>query len=78
MKKKQSQPPTNKAFVQAGPYLSIAYSFMGGIFLFGYLGYKLDALFNSKAVFLIIGVFMGFGLGVYRMILVLRNMENKK
>lgn len=78
MKKKQHQRSINKAFVQAGPYLSIAYSFMGGIFLFGYLGYKLDALINSKAIFLIIGVFLGFGLGVYRMILVLRNLDNKK
>ncbi len=78
VKKKQIQRSIGKSFQQAAPYLSIAYSFMGGIFLFGYLGYRLDIHLETKAVFLIAGVFMGFGLGVYRMVLVLKDLNKKE
>jgi len=77
VKKKRKQYALGSSFQQAAPYLSIAYSFMGGIFLFGYVGYRLDGYYGTKALFLISGVFLGFGLGIYRMVLVLRDLGKK-
>lgn len=65
----------NSAFVQAGPYLSIAYFFMGSMAVLGFIGYKLDQFFNYKFVFLLSGLFMGLVLGFYHMYKVIRQLE---
>ena len=66
---------TVNAFQKASPYLSIIYSFFGAIILFGYVGHYLDQHFEKQALFLILGVFTGFGLGFYRMIKVIKDLE---
>ena len=66
---------TVNAFQKAGPYLSIIYAFFGAIILFGFVGYKLDVYFGKSPLFLILGVFSGFGLGFYRMIKVVNDLE---
>ncbi len=66
---------TTSAFQKAAPYLNIVYSLFGGIILFGYAGYKLDAYLDKRPLFLIIGVFTGFILGFYRLIKVVKDLD---
>ena len=66
---------TVSAFQKAAPYLNIVYTFFGSIILFGYGGYLLDEWLDRAPVFLISGVFLGFGLGFYRMIKVVKDLE---
>ena len=66
---------TTSAFQKAAPYLNIVYSLFGGIILFGYGGYKLDEYLGKRPLFLIMGVFIGFMLGFYRMIKVVKDLD---
>lgn len=77
MRKEKTQLEIAKAFQKAAPYLSIVYTFFGSIIIFGYLGYWLDGKWNKSPLFLIIGVFLGFALGMYNMIRVITELERK-
>ena len=78
MKKKSVSGQAANAYQKAAPYLNIVYSFFGGIILFGYLGHVLDEKWNQRSLFLIIGVFLGFALGFYRMLKLIGELERKK
>jgi len=64
-----------RAFQKAAPYLNIVYSFFGGIILFGYLGHWADQFWDHRPLLLLAGVFLGFALGLYRMIKVIKDLE---
>ena len=72
-----TQKKINTAFEKAGPYLNIGYFFIGGMILFGYIGYKLDQWIGSKVIFLLLGLFMALALGFYNMFKVLSQINNK-
>lgn len=78
MKNKSSSGQIRNAYQKAAPYLNVVYSFFGGIILFGYLGHVLDEKWNQRSLFLIIGVFLGFTLGFYRMLKVIKDLERNK
>ena len=65
------------AYSKAGPFLNIGYFFIGGIGLFGYIGYKLDKYLEFKVLFLLLGLFLGLSLGFYNLFKVISNLENK-
>lgn len=73
----KSQKENNSVFSKAGPYLNIGYFFIGSISLFGFLGYKADQYFNSKVLFLLLGLFSGLALGFYNMFKLLAQLEKK-
>ncbi len=78
--KKPNQQQTNEinsAFSKAGPYLNIGYFFIGAFILFGYVGFKIDEIYQFKSIFLLIGLFLAFGLGFYNMFKVLADINNK-
>lgn len=50
---------------------------MGGMILFGYIGYRLDQWIGSKVIFLLLGLFMALALGFYNMYKVLSQINNK-
>lgn len=66
----------NSAFSKAGPYLNIGYFFIGGIALFGFIGYQLDHYFHSKVIFLLTGLFLALGLGFYNLYKVISQIDN--
>lgn len=78
MKKKSETKEITNAYQKAAPYLNVVYSFFGGIIFFGYLGYWLDEKLQQRSLFLIAGVFLGFALGLYRMVKVINELERKK
>lgn len=78
MKKESGSGQITGAYQKAAPYLNVVYSFFGGILLFGYAGYLLDEKWHKRSLFLIIGVFLGFALGFYRMLKVISELEQKK
>ncbi len=70
-------PELQKAFQKAAPYLSIVYVMMGGVLFFGYIGNYLDQKWHSSPLGIIIGVFLGFALGLYNMLKVLQQINRK-
>ncbi len=65
-----------RAFQKAAPYLSMVYTLFGAIIFFGYLGHWADKHWNHAPLLLIAGVFLGFALGLYRMVKVTKNMND--
>ncbi len=63
------------AFQKAGPYINIGYVLMGSVFLFAWLGYKVDKAYNTEPLLLVIGLFFGFALGLYNMVKVLKQIN---
>ena len=78
MKKNQTQREAAGAFRKAAPYLNIVYTFFGAIIFFGYLGHWLGEKYVLGPYPLVAGVFLGFGLGLYRMIMVINQIESTK
>jgi F0F1-type ATP synthase assembly protein I len=66
-----------EAFHKAAPFLNIVYVLFGSVGLFAYLGYTIDLHWNTSPVCIILGVFLGFGLGLYNMIKVIQQLERK-
>ena len=57
-------------------HATLGFEFFATIALFAYLGYKLDLLLsdvNAFPLFLIIGVFLGLSLAIYRLCLKFSN-----
>jgi len=75
--KASTQKEINSAFSKAGPYLNIGYFFIGGMVLFGYIGYKMDQWLQTKVIFLLSGIFLALALGFYNMFKVLSKLEDK-
>jgi len=71
------QKKINRAFGTAGPYMSISYFFMAGIGLFGFIGYRVDLSYNTKPIFVLVGMFAGLALGFYNMMKVLSQLKDK-
>ncbi len=76
-KKSAVQKDIHNAYQQAAPYLSIAYALFGGMLFFGLVGYYIDEKSGTTPLFLIMGIFLGMGLGFYRMIKTIQNMERQ-
>lgn len=76
-KKRNFAQDFHKAFQVATPYLSIVYVMIGGVLFFGYIGNYFDKKLDSSPLGVIIGVFLGFGLGLYNMIKVLQQFNRK-
>jgi F0F1-type ATP synthase assembly protein I len=77
-KKKNNQKEINSAYSKAGPFLSITYFFMSAMVIFGFIGYKIDQAFGYDFLFLLIGLFLGFSLGFYKLYIVISNLENDR
>ena len=75
--KKSTQRQVHSAFSKAGPYLNIGYFFIGGMILFGYIGYKMDQWLQTKVIFLLLGLFLALALGFYNMYKVISQMDDK-
>jgi F0F1-type ATP synthase assembly protein I len=69
--------PVNESFRKAGPFLNIVYVLIGAVGLFTCIGYFLDQKWNVSPLFLLIGIFIGLGLGFYNMIKVIQQMERR-
>ena len=76
-KKRNFAQDIHKAFQVAAPFLSIVYVLIGGVLFFGYIGNFLDQKWNTGPLGVVIGVFVGFGLGLYNMIKVLQQLNRK-
>ena len=76
-KKRNITKDFHRAFQVASPYLSIVYVMIGGVLFLGYLGNYIDKKWGSSPLGIIIGVFLGFGLGLYNMIKVLQQINRK-
>ncbi|MBC8371321.1 MAG: AtpZ/AtpI family protein [Planctomycetes bacterium] len=53
-------------------HATLGFEFFASVALFAWLGYKLDLLLglsDSFPLFLLVGVFLGVGLGIYRLYL---------
>ena len=74
-KKKDNQREINSAFSKAGPYLNITYFFISAMVIFGFVGHKIDQSYNFDFLFLLIGLFLGFALGFYKLYIVISNLE---
>ncbi len=61
----------------AGPYLNISYTLMGGMALFGFLGYWLDKELHTRPYLLLLGIFIGLVLGYYNMVKVIQSLDKK-
>ncbi|NOX88838.1 MAG: AtpZ/AtpI family protein [Calditrichaeota bacterium] len=80
MKKNKKEPvhkDLHRAFHLAAPYLSIAYVMIGGVLFFGYIGNFFDKKWDSSPLGIITGVFLGFGLGLYNMVKVLKQFDRE-
>ena len=75
--KKGQDREIQNSFRKAAPYLNIGYTLIGGILLFGYLGHLVDEKTDEDPVFLLLGLFLGLGLGFYNMYKVIKNMEQR-
>jgi F0F1-type ATP synthase assembly protein I len=67
-----------KSFRKAAPYLNSIYTFMASIALFGFLGYLADKKFASKPWLMLIGLFLGLGIGFYQFYKVLIREEKQE
>lgn len=65
------------SFRKAAPYLNIGYTLIGGVLFFGYFGNLLDKKTGNGPIFLLLGLFLGLGLGFYNMYKVIKNMEQR-
>lgn len=78
LNKKSTNKDVNSAYSKAGPFLSIVYFFIASIFLFGFIGYKIDQAFGYDFVFLLTGLFAGFTLGFYKLYIIVKHMDEDK
>ncbi len=76
-KKRFTPEDIHKAFQAAAPFLNIVYVLLGGILFFGYIGHYLDSKIKTSPLLLIFGVFLGFGLGLYNMVKVLKQYDRQ-
>jgi F0F1-type ATP synthase assembly protein I len=67
-----------KSFRKAAPYLNSVYAFMASIGIFGYMGYWADAKFETRPLLLLIGLFIGLGIGFYQFYRVLMKQEERE
>ncbi|MCB0283263.1 MAG: AtpZ/AtpI family protein [Calditrichaeota bacterium] len=74
---KTDQKQVNSAFAQAGPYLNIAYFFIGSMAVLGVSGHYLDKFLSWHFTGVLIGLFLGLILGFYHMYKVINQLENK-
>ena len=65
------------AFKKAGPYINIGYILIGSVIFFAWLGFKADKHWEMEPLFLLIGLFFGFGLGLYNMLKVLKQTKDQ-
>jgi ATP synthase protein I len=68
----------SQSFRKAGPYLGSIYSLMASIGIFGYIGYWIDTKYETRPLFLLIGLFLGLGIGFYQFYKVLMRQEKQE
>ncbi len=56
-----------KMVQKSGPAAGASYALIGGVLLFGGLGYYLDGRYDTKPGFLLAGVFLGIISGFYQL-----------
>lgn len=78
IKKNKQANESVRAFQKAAPYLNMVYTFFGAIIFFGYLGHWADEHWSHRPLLLILGVFLGFALGLYRMVKVTKNINDSE
>jgi len=67
----------SEAYHKAAPFLNIVYVLFGAVGLFAYLGYLIDDKWDTRPLGIILGVLLGFALGMYNMIKVIQQMERR-
>jgi F0F1-type ATP synthase assembly protein I len=67
-----------QSFRKAAPYLSSIYALMASIGIFGYVGYWADTRYETRPIFLLIGLFLGLGIGFYQFYKVLMKQEDQE
>ena len=50
---------------EAGPAIAASYTLLGAILLLGGIGYALDARFSTSPAFVVTGLLLGVGVGLY-------------
>ena len=63
------------AYRKAMPYINLVYVLLASIIMFGALGWFGDKYFQTKPFFLIIGLFLGLGIGFYSFFKSLKQIE---
>ncbi len=65
------------AYRKAAPYINATYVFISSILLFAFIGWWIDKKMQSAPLFIIIGLFVGLGLGFYSFIKTVQKLEKK-
>jgi ATP synthase protein I len=63
---------------KAAPYISAIYAFIGSVILFGFGGWWLDQKLHSVPLFILVGLFLGLGVGFYSLIKTVQKLEKKR
>jgi F0F1-type ATP synthase assembly protein I len=66
------------ALRKAAPYINASYILISAILLFGIIGWWLDDKWATKPLFLIIGLFLGLGVGFYSMIRTIQKLDREQ
>ncbi|MCG8406492.1 MAG: AtpZ/AtpI family protein [Phycisphaerales bacterium] len=65
----------SKFYVQGIRYAALAFEFVGTLLILGYVGYKVDAHYDSEPWGLLSGLLIGMGFGLYIMVKQLEKMN---
>ena len=66
-----------KIIKQSGPAASASYSLVTSILLFTYLGWHIDKLRGTYPIAIIIGIFVGIGIGFYHLFKTINSIKNE-
>ena len=64
-----------KSVRKAEPYISIVYTLIGSVAMFGVIGWFLDKQLNTTPGLIITGLFLGLFVGYYHLYKVLKKLE---
>ncbi len=65
------------AYRKAIPYLNLVYVLIASIAMIGALGWFIDEYFQTRPIFILIGIFAGLGVGSYSFFKSLNRLEEK-
>lgn len=62
---------------KAAPYMNLTYTFMSAIILLGAIGWWVDSRYDTLPAFFLVGLFTGFGLGMYQIYKLVKEMDRE-
>jgi F0F1-type ATP synthase assembly protein I len=63
---------------KAAPYINAIYAFIGAVILFGGAGWWLDQKLHSTPLCILVGLFLGLGVGFYSLIKAVQKLEKNR